>query len=346
MKTVGTTATDLIREGVRNLVSNCLDVQPGESILLLNERGRIAPELVDLMEEGVRQCRGECHSLWGETIERGQRTFPKVLLGALLSADKVIMNYNLDREVLHQYVKDHQILRVTNRCLRPELFATEHARFHWGMVRAIFAHLEEIVSDASEWHITGSGGTDLSGKMADASDVAGAYFVQEAEATRLIRVFPGEVYTPVGVKEASGRIVADAPNVDDPTLSSEPVTFTIENSRIVRIDGEERAQRVRDGMEAAAARFGHESAYTIDSWHGGMNPRADSNPRGIGGISTTERMHFHARTLGGNFGATVGRQTIEVGRKTIFENGKLTVLNDPELREAAVRFGVEDWPPA
>jgi hypothetical protein len=77
-----------------------------------------------------------------------------------------------------------------------------------------------------------------------------------------------------------------------------------------------------------------------------MNPKADSDPRGTGAISTTERMHFHARTLGGNFGATIGKQTIDVDGRTIFRDGKLTILDDPELSEAARHYGVEDWPPA
>src|SRR5207244_1097972 len=119
--------SEKVREGVWNLVAHCLEVQRGESVLLLNERGKIDPDLVALMEEAVKQCEGEFHSLWGETIDRGQRSLPKVLLGALLSANKVIMNYNLNREVLHQYVKDHQVLRVTNRCRTPEHFASEHA---------------------------------------------------------------------------------------------------------------------------------------------------------------------------------------------------------------------------
>jgi hypothetical protein len=77
-----------------------------------------------------------------------------------------------------------------------------------------------------------------------------------------------------------------------------------------------------------------------------MNPRADSDPAGIGATSTTERMHFHARTLGGNFGATIGKQTVELDGRLLFRDGKLMVLDDPELRDAAQRYGVEDWPPA
>lgn len=337
------TVQNQVKEGVWNLVANCLDVQKGESVLLLNEYGKIDPELVELIEDAARQQGAECHSLWGPTIERGARSFSKVLVGAFLSADRVIMNYNLNREVLHQYVKDHQILRVTNRCLTGENFATEHARFDWRMVRAIFARIEEICASSKDWRITASGGTDLRGQVASASDVADAYFVQESEATRLIRVFPGEVYTPVGAINAQGKIVADGPNAEDREGGPpELVTFVVENNRIVRIEGGERAERVRQRIEENAQTFG-DNAWTIDSWHGGMNPRADPDPTGIGAISTTQRMHFHARTLGGNFGATVRSQTIDLDGRKLYQDGRLAVLDDPNIVEAARRHGIEDW---
>ena len=57
-------------------------------------------------------------------------------------------------------------------------------------------------------------------------------------------------------------------------------------------------------------------------------------------------MHFHARTLGGNFGATIAKQTIELDGTNIFEHGKLMILDDPKLQDAAEGYGVEDWPPA
>lgn len=274
--TAETTVQDQVKEGVWNLVANCLDVQKGESILLLNEYGKIDPKLVGLIEDAVNQQGAEAHSLWGPTIERGARSFSRVLVGALLSADKVIMNYNLNREVLHQYVKDHQILRVTHRCLTAENFATEHARFDWRMVRAIFARLEEISSSSRGWRITAPGGTDLRGQVATGSDVADAYFVRESEVTRLIRVFPGEVYTPVGVIHAEGKIVADGPDAEERGGGPpEPVTFFVEDNRIMRIAGDERAERVRQRIEENAQTLG-DNAWTIDSWHGGMNPKGRS----------------------------------------------------------------------
>jgi hypothetical protein len=108
----------LARQGVLNLVRNCLGAANKDSVLLLNEWGKVDKDLVRLMEETVRECGAECHSLWGEQIPRGSEKLSPVLIGALRSADKTIMNYTIDRIVLYDYVKDHNVIRVNNRCAR------------------------------------------------------------------------------------------------------------------------------------------------------------------------------------------------------------------------------------
>lgn len=40
---------DKVREGVRNLVNQCAEVQRGESVLILNEASKIDPEIADLI---------------------------------------------------------------------------------------------------------------------------------------------------------------------------------------------------------------------------------------------------------------------------------------------------------
>ena len=47
------TAAQAVREGVENLLRNCVGVEGGESILLLNEKGGVDADLVGLMEEAI-----------------------------------------------------------------------------------------------------------------------------------------------------------------------------------------------------------------------------------------------------------------------------------------------------
>jgi hypothetical protein len=331
----------LAREGVVNLVRNCLGTVEKESVLLLNEWGKVDNDLVRLMEEVVRECGAECHSLWGEPIQVGRKGLSPVLLGALRSADKTIMNYTIDRVVLYDYVKDHNVIRVNNRCRTPEQMATEHARYHWGMVKAICSRLEEIFSGGKEWRVTSLSGTDIQGKVGSKSEVADAHFVKEAEENRYYRVFPGETYTPVGSVDAYGVVFVDHVAPNDETNWKDLVALRVENNKIIEITGGERAERLRANLKTHEVECGS-AAYSLDSWHGGMNPKAKSDPKGIGAISTTERMHFHNRTVSAHFGAHITSQTIELDGMKVYERGSLLLGSDPYLREQAKKYEVND----
>ena len=81
---------DAIKEGVANLVGRCAGVQSGESVLILNEAGQTDAQVADLMAQEVRAAGAECYALWAPSMDRGATVVPKVLLGALLAADKAI----------------------------------------------------------------------------------------------------------------------------------------------------------------------------------------------------------------------------------------------------------------
>lgn len=42
---------DPVQEGVGNLVNNCAKVKPGESVLLINERGEADTDVVELIAD-------------------------------------------------------------------------------------------------------------------------------------------------------------------------------------------------------------------------------------------------------------------------------------------------------
>ncbi|MBM2810067.1 MAG: hypothetical protein HW416_826, partial [Chloroflexi bacterium] len=318
------------------------EAREGDSVLLLNEIGAMDPALVTLMEEAARQAGAEVHSLWGESIPAAQTSFSKVLIAAMRAADKVVMSYAINREHLHPYLKDLQTVRVNNRCRTPELFATEHTRLHWGMVRAIYAHIEETFASGTTWRVSSPAGTDVSGRVGKASEVADAYFAGEAAAQRYYRVFPGETYSPAGSLDAVGKIVSDHPG-NNASMTDDLTTLVVEGNQVVAIQGGAVADQIKRTLDGHREKYGA-GAYVVDSFHGGMHPKAINDPKGIGAISTTERLHFHNRTLAGHYGAGVSFQTVEVDGRAVYENGKLAILDDPEIRAAAASFGLEDGP--
>ena len=334
-----------VREGVANLVNNCAEVRQGESVLVLNENGKVDAEVADLIAEAVKAAGAECHVLWGETIERGRQDLPKILVGAMLSADKVICNFGLNRAVVDGYTRGKGLIQINNTCRTERSMTTPHATFHWGMVRTIFSRLEEIFGEADEWRITSPAGTEVAGRIGKGSDVADAYFAAEAAASRFIRVFPGEVYTPVGCLSADGTIVTEYINMRDATPWEQPAVLTVQNSRVVKVEGGEEARRFGAEMEENAKRHG-DNAAIIDSWHGGMNPKArvpsPENRALQGATSGAAMMHFHVGRILEPVSAGVLFPTIELDGRKLYEGGKLLILDDPKIQEAARQAGVED----
>lgn len=337
-----------VRLGVQNLVERCAEVRSGESVLILNEYGKVEPEIATLIEEAVKATGAERYVLWGESLARDRRDIPRVLLGAFLAADKVIASFALNRAVLDEHTRGRGVVQVNNGCRTSEAMISPHATFHWGMVKAIYAHLEAIFGAGERWRITSPAGTDIAGRIGKGSDVADAYFAAEAEASRFIRVFPGEVYTPVGCLDAEGTIVCEFINIRDTLPWERPATLVVRDSQVVSVSGEDEANQLEAQIAANTERHG-QNGRVIDSWHGGMNPRArvpTAENRSLqGATSGSALMHFHVGRINEPISAGILFPTVEVDDHRIYENGALMVLDDPRLAATARALGLEEWPP-
>lgn len=333
---------DQLRDGVRNLVEQCAEVKAGDEVLILNEFGKVDDEIAKLIAETVKATGATYHVMWGESVARSTKALPKILIGAMLSSAKIISNFSLNRALLDEYTRGKAIVQINNMARTVNLMASNHARYHWGMVRAIYSRLEEIFSAARQWQITSPAGTEIGGEIGSGSEVADAYFAQEAEASRFIRVFPGEVYTPVGSKGADGKIVVEYINMRDSQLWEETVTLAIRGNKVTKIEGGSRAQQFEKTMEANVKAHG-DKATLVDSWHGGMNPQAriptTDNMSLQGATSGAGLMHFHLGSQKEPVSAGILYHTIELDGRKIYEAGKLLALDDAKIKEAAREYG-------
>jgi hypothetical protein len=344
-----------VLEGVANLVKNCVGVEPGESVLLLNEHGGVDRDLVALIEDAIRDAGGAPYSLWVEPLARATE-MPAVVGGAVLAADKLLLNANLNRVVLLDHLRAHgqaELVRINNRSRAADAFATDHALFNWRLVMELAARIQAVTGAASTWKITSPHGTDIAGRVASGSEVADAFFAQDAEAGRTERVFPGEVYAPVGAVGANGVIAFDHPGFADKERFLNPMMLTVEAGMLTAIDWREEPARPGQRDDPAGStvwtqsqlegllrsneeKFGHDRAYAVDSWHGGMHPRA---VRKGGQQSNADTMHFHIGNVPSARSAYVSDQTITLDGAPFWVDGRAAVLNDPDVRAMATEFG-------
>ena len=111
-----------VQAGVTNLIRHCVAVEPGEAVLLLNERGALDPDLAALLEQAIVEAGGAPYSLWVDSLGRVEE-LPAPVAGAVLGADKLLLNCNLNRAVLLDHLRANDaagLVRINNRIRAPE----------------------------------------------------------------------------------------------------------------------------------------------------------------------------------------------------------------------------------
>ena len=346
-----------IQTGATNLVRRCVGVESGESVLLLNERGAMSPELVEILEQAIAEAGGTPYSLWVDSLARAEE-LPRPVAGAVLGADKLLLGCNLNRAVLLEHLRANDaaaLVRINNRIRSPEGLATDHARFDWRLVMALAHEIEARTARASAYRVTSPRGTEVTGRVASASEVADAFFVQDAELSRTERVFPGEVYAPIGSAGASGVIAFDHPGMADREQFHNPMLLEVRDNALQGIEWREEPTRpgqkddptgntvwtgaqLQGLLDAAEARYGRAAAYAVDSFHGGFHPKAAKRP---GQQSNQDVMHFHIGRTPTPLSAYVSDQTIELDGELFWENGRSALLQQESIREMAREYGEE-----
>ncbi len=339
-------------EGVANLVRNCAEVQRGEKVLIINEQGAMDPAVADLMAEAVRAAGARAEVMWHDAPEgsgpgRGGQ-LPEELLRAIISADKVIANYPLrDRAIEPHVGPDSRVLIVHSIFRTEEHFASEHARYHWGMANAIYDRFEnELFADGRRFRLAGTGGTDVSGVIGPVSERARQL---EDEKAGFSRSFNSPAYIPVASLRCEGQAVIEYTGGFRRVPIDHPPTLIIEGNKITRVQGppearqwvEEYAKVIDERLEQRGV-----EANKVDSWHGGLHPTAECTPGPLGliGNASTDMMHFHVGPTGDHMQAQWGRVILELDGVRIIDDGEyVPEWDDANLRETARRFGLEDW---
>ncbi len=343
-----------VREGVANLIDNCAEVKQGETVLLLNERGEAEPDLIEVIAESVRAAGGREQVMWLDRPERGggPGAAPPIsdeLATAIRSADKVIALYPLSDRALVQTLGESPSVLIANTMFRTqEDFASNHARYHWGMANAIYHRFEkELFAPGRRFRLANPAGTEISGVIGPFSERA-----RQLDEYRVpfSRSFNSPAYIPVSTTQCEGQAVIEYTNGFRRDPIDHPPTIVIENNLLVRVEGPPEAKRWVDeyarNLDDRAERLNRADANKVDSWHGGLHPTAEciGGPRGLIGNANTDMAHFHVGPDGEHMAAQWGRLILELNGERIIDGGVYHPdFDDPKLREAARQFGLPHW---
>lgn len=351
-----------VAESLNDMLDNCVQVQPGEKVLVVAHLDGLSggPNLVDRetvawTQDGVRARGAYATELWLDEPVGGLHGWrvPAALKAAMAGVDAVI-SYSFDlpteeiRE-LGEIAREKNVRLIRGFASTAPLLASDWARTPWELVAEVRLKAAEAIKPNQPFTLTDPNGTNLVGKTAD--------FSFRAERRRT--PFPEWVYPPVNLVDVEGELVFDrmlswwSRYVGIPPFFREPIRLSIKQGRIVNFAGGTEAQSLKRFYSSLNDRFGS-SVYELSALHGGIHPNAavserqcpDPLKRRWVEHSHTSNIHFHLGNVRQQEGwnhmlhvtGDVRHATWKVGESTLMDKGYLAVLEDPEVRSIAARY--------
>lgn len=288
--------------------------------------------------------------------------FPDVVRAAMDRNDLVI-NHSFDlvvEEILafRQYVEhDRKIPMVRNFATTSSLLCTAWAQTPQELVSEIRYQAALRIKAGEKWQLSDPNGTHLEGIVMPWRNPALGYASRREEGSYL--PWPEWVCPPIAVGETSGTFVFER------TLSwwsryigiapyfEHPVTLTIKDNRILKIEGDKEADALRRFMAVLHDRLG-ESTYNFDTFHFGVHPQARVAAHQCPSVlyrrlikhSDASNLHVHVGSPKAtpqypywpHITGDLRHATLRIGNTLMHDNGRLTVLDDPAVLAVAARY--------
>jgi hypothetical protein len=301
--------------------------------------------------------------LWVDQPSRmNEWKFPDEVRAAMDRSDLVI-NHSFDltvEEILafRQYVEqDHKIPMVRNFATTAPLLCTAWAQTPQELVSEIRYQASSHIKAGLKWELGDPNGTHLEGVVMPARNPTLGYATRREGGNYL--PWPEWVCPPIALGETSGTFVFDR------TLSwwsryigiapyfEHPVTLTIKDNRILKIEGGVEAESIRSFLDSLRARLG-ESSFNFDTLHFGVHPQAHVAPQQCPSVlyrrliehSDSHNLHVHVGSPKANaqypywphITGDIRTATFRVGDTLLYDNGRLTTLDDPSVLAIAARY--------
>ena len=343
-----------LKEGARNCVLNYSGIGPGENVLVWIDRD-------EPPEPGVAEAMIEAAEEAGATVTLLQDRAPEFRLGermsaateaALQASHSVIqllplLNVaSIDNIHILRCLFEYD-LRIT-ACMTPTraLLASDWARYPIEIARTIMRKSAGLVQDA-EFHMTEPTGTDIRGRLKAWPDGAGFSGGGKLRGGAWI-FFPFGNVALYPAPPVNGRIVFETWEGTAGILS-EPVDLLIKDQRVVQCSGGEEARWFNEMMKRYPnADYCCEITWGISpvvSLREGLKQRAcdtllyrRAGVYHIGfGLWPFEGIWSDFHWDGGGL-----KPTLDHAGQRVIDAGRLLILDDPEVREVAAKYGDPD----
>ena len=339
-----------LRDGVLNLLSNCVGVSAGESLLIIGEEpglGYYDDRVCDVVAAVARQ-QGISTDLLRLPTVAGPRDVPESALAAMRRVDHTVFLARLGDQI--------RFTAVHGRCSKTmcyvldlEYLGSAFARAHWKLFSRVHDRLVEAMSAANRYRITCPLGSSLSGDV-PARDSTGNTLTAFT-----VKCFPPVIFPPLRCAGLRGELVlrrylmSTSINTFEQSVVplEQPVVAAIEDSRILGFEGDaETVARVESQYRRIGALTGGDPR-AVNSWHAGIYPKtfysaepeADVQRWGDLAFASPRYTHFHTcGTSPGNIATATFDTTIAFDDEVYWDVGRFAFLDRPEMQALLDEF--------
>jgi hypothetical protein len=368
---------------INDFLDNCVRVEAGQEILLLAHVDGLygGDNVVDLdaigwIQSGIAARGANPTVVWiDEPMKPHAWRIPPAAKAAIRASDLLILN-SLDLEL--EEMVDMKDLAFRDRVPHIRNFATTAPLLCSAWARTPYKLVSEIRHEASlafvpglPWEMWDDRGTQMAGVVlpAGGSDQGVAaqttqvffptYDVWRHEHGGYYRPWPEWVFPPISMADVNGTCVFDcmlsywSRFVGISPYFGSPIKVTVENSRMVCIEGGEEAEALKRFLDRMSKTLG-DGVYRFDTLHGGVHPQAIVSPYQCPNVLHRRMIeHAHTSNIHVHLGAPdwtpaynywmhltgdLRTASLRVGDKLMWDKGHLTVLDSPAVKAVAAEY--------
>jgi hypothetical protein len=339
--------TDVL-EGARNLVRYA-GVRPENSVLLLTATGSDFPEVISAIQEAVAETGADLATLKVKSWSRALGTPPKVVEAVLPSVDIVIQQalaLNAQARYMQRAMYEYGTNVIVNMARTPEALASEYGRYPLELFYAIGQKVLERVQRARRLRLTSPAGTDVS--MSIHPRRLGGYFYDPRRGwPGQNKAFPGGEFGIYPMDPCDGVVAVEGFQTDvspPKSVLEEPLMITVKDHWAVAFEGP-----LSDWLQEHLDEHGDDYARLFCEVMWGIHPRA--GVRNCRAAANPNLLHValgNFQYAGGRFYSKMQlplymwQPTVTLDDEPLVLDGQLLLLQDPDLRDLAARFGDPD----
>ncbi|MBR3403128.1 MAG: hypothetical protein IKG67_12940 [Parasporobacterium sp.] len=367
---------------VNDFLDNCCEIKAGDEVLLVAHAdglqggdNLVDQQTIDWLQEGITFRGANASVLWlNDQYQTHKWRVSPILVNAIRGADICILNsFDITTEelrMIHEVAREYHVRLCRNMATTVGLLNSPWAQTPYELVNMIrYEAGKPFDGEKKAFHLTCPLGSDLKGNTLPPNVSIFPSYAGFRKNTASYRPFPEWVYPPINIDNVNGIVVFDrmlswwSRHIGISPFFKTPVTITVKDSRIIRFEGGEEADRIRSFVEKMASQIG-DVMYRFPEIHGGCHPcpmvapQQCSNPliTRIVDHSGVNNIHFH---IGAPFPSPaypywmhitgdLQNVTWEVGGVKVYDKGHMLALDAPSVLEIAAKYpdrpGICGWP--